>query len=409
MGSITTYLPWLTWIDSQCDRMIALVQELAQINSGSYHQAGIDRMRAALRTHFSPIADSVLDVAMAPRMSIDQAGNTQSAPTPNGLSVRNRPSAPIQLLLNGHMDTVFGPESPFQSCRFLSPDRLNGPGVADLKGGLVIMLIALEALERSPWKEKIGWEAFFNPDEEIGSVGSTPYLQERAPHYDVGIIVEPQFSDGAFVSARKGSTAFALVSRGKSAHAGRDFHQGVNAIAALALPLQHLHAINSPGASTTLNIGMIRGGTASNIVPDLAIVHFGIRASTEEELLTTKDSIYRIIEEANTQGADLQLYQLSDRCPKPFDTATQQLFNEVKVCADLLGIPMSWRESGGVCDGNTLAAMGLPTIDSMGAAGGKIHTEEEYIEIGQLTERAKHLALLLLRIASGEHQIAFRG
>ncbi|TXI40298.1 MAG: hydrolase [Nitrosomonas sp.] len=402
MPSLVNYQPYLDWIDTQKERMIGLVQQWANINSGSENIDGINKMRASLKEAFSPLGDTTEEIVLSPRIIIDDLGILKEVPTPDGLSIRKRANAPRQIFLNGHMDTVFGLESPFQTCRYITHNCLNGPGVTDLKGGLVILLIALEALERSPFCENIGWEAFFNPDEAIGSVGSTPYLEQRAPHYDIGIIVEPQFPDGAFASARKGSTAFALVAKGKSAHAGRDFHLGVNAVAAIAGPLQRLHALNNPGSTTTLNIGSVRGGTASNIVPDLAIARFGVRAASGSDLLMIREQVYSIIEEAKLQGHDFELHQLSDRAPKPFDEETQRLFAEARSCAEALNITMSWRETGGVCDGNTLAAMGLPTIDSMGAAGGSIHTVDEYIELDKLVTRAQHIALMLMRAGTTE-------
>lgn len=402
MNTLSPYLPYLKYVEEQHERMISLVQQWAHINSGSYNEPGIARMRQALASAFGPYGDSISEIALQPRRTLDSGGNLQQSATPNGLSIRKRAGALIQVFLNGHMDTVYGPDSPFQTCRFLENNRLNGPGVADLKGGLVILLIALEAFEKSPFAANVGWEVFFNPDEEIGSVGSTPYLQKQAPQYDVGFIVEPQFADGAFVHERKGSANFSLVSRGRSAHAGRHFHQGVNAIAALLDPLQKLHAINTPGAQTTLNIGMLHGGTAQNIVPDLAIAGLDLRAASEQDMEAVREQIIDIVEQANTNGAQLELHQFTHRTPKPFDATTKALFAQAEKSAGLLGLPMPLRQSGGVCDGNTLAAMGLPVIDSLGATGGHIHTIDEYIELDKLIPRAHHIALMLMQIGSGE-------
>jgi glutamate carboxypeptidase len=402
MNSLHPYQPYLTWIEEQRQRMIALIQRWAEINTGSHNHDGIRQMRQTLANVFGPHGDSMEEVELQNRTMLDLYGHLQSVPTPNGLCIKKRADAPYQIFLNGHMDTVYGPESPFQSCRMIEANRLNGPGVADLKGGLVILLIAIEALERSPFASKIGWQVFFNPDEEIGSSGSKTYLEQQAPHYDIGIVVEPQFPDGAFVHQRKGSATFVLAAHGKSAHAGRHFHQGINAIGALLEPLQQMHALNVPGSKTTLNIGMIRGGTATNIVPDLAIAHIDLRAATDEDLQTTRDEIFSIVQKGKQKGKLIELHQLTYRAPKPFDEPTKALFDQVAKTAKQLKIPMTLRESGGVCDGNTLAAMGLPVIDSMGVTGGHIHTKDEYIELDKLVERAQHLALVLMQISTGE-------
>ncbi len=400
-------LPHLSYIDDKKDRMIALVEEWANINSGSQNIKGIDRMRNTLKNAFQPLGDSVNEIELPPRLSLSQDGMLLSTAAPNGLSIIKRPSARKQIFLNGHMDTVFGPESPFQKCSHREDGKLQGPGVSDLKGGLVILLTALEAFERSPFADQLGWEVFLNPDEEIGSMSSTSYLLQRAPHFDLGIIVEPQFSDGAFVSARKGSASFGLVARGKSAHAGRDFHSGINAIVSLLSPLQLLYELNAATTESILNIGKISGGSAVNIVPDLAMVEFGIRCSNADSQQLLIKQIKAITDEASLRErpATLDLHLLSYRGPKPFDKATQALFNEVKKCANILNIPMEWRESGGVCDGNALAAAGLPVIDSMGAAGGNIHTFEEYIDLDKMPQRARHIALVLMAIASGDFML----
>lgn len=383
--------------------MITLVEKWATINSGSNNFQGINQMRGVLKNAFGPLGDATTEIDLIPRHTLSPDGIIQSIPAPQGLSVIKRSSAGRQIFLNGHMDTVFGIDSPFQRCQHLDHGRMGGPGVADLKGGLVILLIALEALERSPYAGQMGWELFLNPDEEIGSTSSTPYLLQRAPHFDVGLIVEPQFSDGAFVSGRKGSATFSLVARGKSAHAGRDFHQGVSAILALLSPLQSLNTLNDPASNSTLNIGVVRGGTAINIVPDLAFAQFEVRSTSLEVQQTLIEQVQEVVDNASLRvdPATLELHLMSYRSPKPFDASTQALFAEVKKCAYAIGIPMEWRESGGVCDGNTLASVGLPVIDSMGAAGGNIHTFDEYIDLDKLTQRARHVALVLLSIASG--------
>ncbi len=238
-----------------------------------------------------------------------------------------------------------------------------------------------------------------------------PICYKRAPHFDLGLIVEPQFSDGAFVSARKGSASFGLVARGKSAHAGRDFHNGINAIMALLPSIQLLQGLNDPSNGSILNIGKIMGGTAVNIVPDLAIVEFGIRSSNTDSQQLLIKQIQAIVDEARVREgtATLDLHLLSYRGPKPFDNTTQTLFSEVKKCAEILNISMEWRESGGVCDGNTLASAGLPVIDSMGAAGGNIHTFDEYIDLDKMPQRARHVALVLMAIASGDFVLPKQG
>lgn len=400
MLAIDAFIPYLKWIETQRERMTSLVEQWANINSGSDNLQGLATMLAEARQAYAPLGDLTQDIRLPNRLTITEKGVVESKPSANGLSIIKRASAPLQVFLNGHIDTVYSSHDTFQKCHRDSPDLMIGPGVTDMKGGLVILLLALEALERSPFRSGLGWEVFLCPDEEIGSPSSCYYLQRRAPYFDFGMIVEPQFPDGAFVSARKGSCTFALVAHGKSAHDGRNFHEGINAIAALLRPLQKIQELNRPRSATTINIGTIRGGTATNQVPDVAMARICLRAATQTDLRHYQALLYDIVEEENTAGARLELHQFTMRRPKSFDSDTQALFNTAKRCAEHLGLPMTWRESGGVSDGNTLEALGLPVIDTMGAAGGGIHTHNEYIDLDKLVPRAQHLALMLMHYGS---------
>ncbi|MEJ0009323.1 MAG: M20/M25/M40 family metallo-hydrolase [Alphaproteobacteria bacterium] len=160
--------------------MIELTQSWSHINSGSYHIAGLRAMREALAQEFAVLGGEAEVIPLSPLDQIDANGNAEKLDMAEALSIRKRPDAPIQVLLVGHMDTVYGPEHPFQSTRFDGENILNGPGVADLKGGLAVMLTALAAFERSPLKEKLGWQVLLNPDEEIGSIASDPLLKQAA-------------------------------------------------------------------------------------------------------------------------------------------------------------------------------------------------------------------------------------
>src|SRR5699024_10097808 len=133
---------------------------------------------------------------LAPATGINDDGESRPRPLGDAFSFVQRPEAPVQVLLVGHLDTVFAPDHPFQSVREIEGNRLNGPGVADLKGGLIVMHAALEAIEQSPWRDAIGWRVLLNPDEEIGSPGSAPLLAEAAQHADAGLIFEPAMPDG---------------------------------------------------------------------------------------------------------------------------------------------------------------------------------------------------------------------
>lgn len=386
--------------------MESLVEEWVGINTHYSNLLGLETMTRSLIKAFKPLDGDISEEALGPRHTLDAQGRPTTTPLGKLLSIRKHRNAPVSVLLVGHMDTVFSPTSPFQHAKRRGI-RMEGPGVIDLKAGLAILLVALEALERSPYANKLNWEVLINPDEEIGSVGSGSLLMAHAQECHFGLVFEPLLPDGAHASARKGSATYSICAHGRSAHAGRDHAKGKNAIVALIRILTEIQGLQETFPEALINIGTIKGGEAPNIVPDLAIAQVNVRGSSSEQATAIKHQIQRIVSEISHKQniSSVSFYENSAREPKPFDTATKQLFSGVKECAELLGMPMFWHETGGVCDGNHLAAVGLPTIDTMGAEGGNIHTEEEFLLLESLTRRARLTALVLMQIAEGRISI----
>lgn len=397
------YTPFLDRIAARQDSMRDTVIELANVNSGSFNAEGVNRVGERLIALYASLAPSVESIAVEPFRSTTNAGTRFERPLGRAVRLRQRPEAPVQVFLCGHLDTVYGADHAFQSVRHLDEDTLHGPGVADLKGGLVAMHAALDALEHSPWRESIGWEVLFNPDEEIGSQGSAPLLAEAAARHRFGLIYEPSFPDGHLAGARKGSGNFDLVVRGRAAHAGREHHLGRNAIRAGADFVSALDALNGQREGVTINPGYIHGGGALNVVPELAVVKFNVRTSSADDERWMLDHIEALVAGLQARdGIGAELHGGFTRPPKPHAGATARLAELIADCGRTLGIDLEFKPTGGCCDGNNLAALGLPNIDNLGVVGGKIHSDEEYMRISSLTERAQLSALLLLRLASGE-------
>ncbi len=380
--------------------MIDWVERWANINSGSENLAGLERMLFELKEAFSCLNAEIKEVALPPRTTIDQQGNSKQSPSGSLLFLKKYPEAPIQILLVGHFDSVYSSASSFQKTEKTGLDILRGPGVADMKGGLAIMLHALESLENSEHAGKIGWEVILNPDEEIGSPSSGGFIEARAKDKLLGLIFEPAFSDGRLVSSRKGSANYTIVARGKAAHAGRDFHQGRSAISALAHFIVKADQLTQEEKGITLNFGHIEGGIASNIVPDLAICRLNVRVTDKDDMQLIHKELEKLASCAN-EGLSITISVTSNRGPKPFDKKSQMLFDAFKVCGAELGIALDWQASGGVSDGNVLATVGIPCIDTLGAVGGNIHTHDEYILISSLEERAALTSLFLKKLAMG--------
>lgn len=393
----------LRWIAAQHTQMLRLLEQWTAISSQSDNIHGLDEMRGALRMAFAVLPGEVREISLPPQQRVNAEGAVTLTPLGKALSITKKGGGPLSVLLGGHMDTVHREPGALQRGDPSDSNRWRGPGAADMKGGLVVLLTALRAFENSPFAKQLGWEILMNPDEEIGSTGSASLFREAAKRNQAALLFEPSFPDGAFVSARKGSAVYSLVVRGRAAHAGRDISAGRNAIMALLPVIQKLGELRDDQTGTSLNIGHIIGGGQVNIVPDLAILRFGVRALDATALANVCGQIKRIALEGNeaTEGISMVLHQTSYRPPKPFTAKNQQFYRSIQRCAASLNLPMEWRETGGVCDGNILAAEGLPTLDTLGPIGGDLHTSHEYLLADSLVPRAQLTALILMQIAEG--------
>lgn len=404
MQSFTKHLDW---IENEKEEMVKTLIEWSHINSGSYNLDGLAKMAAAIKSKFAKLDADIQEINLDSFTRIDQGGNPIEQELGKALLINKRPEAKFKIFLCGHMDTVFAADHHFQKCTELDPNTLNGPGVADLKGGLLVMLKALEAYEQAikdnDSLEQIGWQVLINPDEEIGSPGSSKLFVDAAKNHKLGLIFEPSLPDGTLVSARKGVGNFTVVAKGISAHSGREFDKGRNAINALAQFICKANALNQSISDITLNIGTIKGGKAINVVPELAITELSIRTQKQENEKEVLAELEKIIKEINREdGIELKIHGSFNRKPKPVTKEIEKLFAFLQSCAQDIGIKLDWAATGGCCDGNNLAAAGLPNLDTLGVRGANIHTDQEYVLLDSLTERAKLSALLMMKLSSGE-------
>jgi glutamate carboxypeptidase len=392
----------LDWIDEQDERMHQALIGLGDTNSGTFNITGLDQVLQKLSGLLKPLGGEQENISLEPFQQVGAQGAIQQIPLGKALRIRKYPEASIQVLLGGHMDTVFPADSPFQKTVHIDDNRLNGPGVADAKGGLVVLMAALEALERSPWAGNVGWEILINPDEEVGSPGSAPLLEQGARRNHLGLIYEPAFPDGGLAAERKGTGYFTAVVRGRAAHAGRDPHLGRNAVRALADLIQAIDDLNGQRHGVTVNTGFVQGGGPLNIVPDLAVVKFNVRTALPDDEIWVQTQLEKAARAVNVRdGLTLELRGRFVRKPKILSKANHRLIQMFGECGTELGMRLQWHNSGGCCDGNNLASAGLPNVDNLGVRGGNIHTDQEYMHLDSLTERAKLSALFLMKLASG--------
>lgn len=380
--------------------MLAQVEAWAAVNSGSRNLVGLARMAELLTAAFTPLGGTIILHQPSPVTAVDDHGNPQPLAHGRNLHLVQRPHAPVQVLLTGHMDTVFAADHSFQHCRWLDTTTLNGPGTADMKGGIAVLLAALTALEASPFADRIGYEVVINSDEEVSSLGSAALLAEAAKRCHLGLTFEPALPDGTLAGARKGSGNFAAVVRGRAAHAGREPAKGRNAVVAAANLAVQLARMPAERSSVSCNPAKLDGGGPNNIVPDTAVLRFNVRPASLDDQAWAEVRIAMLVADvATAHDVQITLDGSFARPPKPLDANQLRLFELVRDCGTALGLDLSWRNTGGVCDGNNLAATGLAVVDTLGVRGGAIHSADEYLLTDSLVERAQLAALLLMRVA----------
>ena len=381
--------------------MLDQVQSWSAINSGSGNLDGLARMAAIYADAFSVLPGDVTLRPAAGASAMDQDGKVSPLPHGDNLHLKVRPNAPVQLLLTGHMDTVFGAAHSFQTVQWLDDATLNGPGVADMKGGIAVMLAALKALESGPQASSIGYEVVINSDEEVGSPGSSALIAQAARGKLAAFTYEPAaLPDGTLAGARPGSGNFSILITGRSAHAGRNPDEGRNAIVAAASLAVRLAKAKDPQLS--VNPAKIDGGGPNNVVPDRAILRLNMRPATPADQLRAQALLDEAVA-ATAAEHDVQIHVHGGfaRPPKPLDTKAKRLFTFVRACGEDLGQEIKWKPTGGVCDGNNIAACGILVIDTMGVRGGAIHSADEYLIVESLIERARLSALAFCRLAAG--------
>ncbi|MBK5920008.1 hypothetical protein CCR80_03005 [Rhodothalassium salexigens] len=397
----------LAWLDDQSATMVAMVERWAHQPSGSWYDDGLAAMGAIVRDAFADLGGTYDAVEAAPGQTVTDAGEAVAIRYGPIHRFTQRAHAPRRVLLTGHLDTVYPEHSPFTRCRWLDDTTLNGPGVADMKGGLIVMLHALKAFERTPLAQGVGWQVLVSSDEEIGSIGSGPALDAGAARAHIGLTYEPALADGTLAGARKGSGNFTLVVDGRSAHAGREFEAGRNAVWQLARAIDALYALNGQRPGVTVNPAVIHGGSANNVVPARALCRFNIRVRDADEQAWAETELAHLVDRLNGEdGFRATLHGGFYRPPKVLSPANRALFDLVGRCGETLGVPIAVRDTGGCCEGNNLAAAGLPNVDTLGVRGSQIHSHDEFVLVDSFAERAKLSFLILCAFAQGEMDAA---
>ena len=354
-----------------------ILENWVNINSGSSNLEGLAAMADALQAYLEDLPGTIERISL-PVVSKPDGGRYQPG---DAIRFRFNPDAPTRVLFSGHMDTVYDRHHPFQKIEQLPDGRLHGPGVADMKGGIYIMLESVRRFLNQHRHNRLGGEILITADEELGSGGSIVLLKEAAHWNHIGLVFESCLPGGELVRCRKGTGTFKLVCHGRAAHTGRDFNNGRNAAAALAGVVVRCHELNTSLPGVIVNVANFSSPGPVNVVPDYAEAWLNIRISEPANIAEVNQAVSSIMEAAISASDGIKIHLSGDflRLPKvetPGNARLHEIWNETEA---ELGLPLSGkRDTGGSSDGNVFGAEGLPHLDGVGIVGGDIHSSNEF-------------------------------
>ncbi len=357
--------------------MLVLLKKLVETESPSHDKAAVDRVGAIVAGECRRLG------ARVEILSRPETGDLVEARWGEG---------PGDFLLLCHMDTVF-PLGTLAKMPYREADgKTFGPGVSDMKGGIVVALEAMSALRSAGIKTR-PVTALFTPDEELHSTSSRERIEELARQASLVLVLEPAMLDGAVKTWRKGVGEFTVRVHGRAAHAGGDHEKGRNAIQEVAHQVLAVQALTDYSRGTTLNVGRISGGIATNVVPDEAVIEIDLRVmqpGEAERITAAMHALHPVLE-----GTSLEITGGLNRPPMPFNEVNKAAFEKVKSIAAGIGLDLKAGGTGGASDANFVAPLGIPVLDGLGPAGGEYHSEREFIFTDSLVEHARLLAAIL--------------
>jgi glutamate carboxypeptidase len=371
---------------------------LVAIPTGHGFAPGLDETRGRLTQRLARLGGrtELVPGDAAPDW-LSPAPAASPAPPPPTAIVRGPETSGRSVLVAAHLDTVHDPHGNFRTL-VREGAIARGPGAADLKGGIALLLHALEAIAEGGLA--VRWTVLLNSDEETGSYASAACLAAEARRHEIGLAVEPATAAGGLVVERMGAGQFRVDVRGRSAHVGRDFTAGVSAVNELARKLLEIERLSRPAEGRIASVGPLRGGAVSNAVPDSASAWGNVRfrdPTAEAELAAALDALAT----APDAMPAVRVRRSFLRPAKPRRPATLAMAEGIRAVSESLGLPLPFESTGGVCDGNNLEAAGLPTLDTLGVRGGNLHRTDEFVELATLPARAALLAITLLRASEG--------
>jgi glutamate carboxypeptidase len=377
-------------VEARLPRFLAELETLVNIDCGSYTPDGVNEVAAFVTDALRELGASVERLSHEPSAGGRRLGD---------LVVGRLDGSGPRLLLIGHMDTVFDPGTAAERPYRVEGDRALGPGVTDMKAGLLAGLHGVAALHEAGARPAVTFVA--NPDEEIGSPFSTPLIRRLTPEHDAALVLECARANGDIVSARKGIADYRVELVGRAAHAGVEPEKGRSAILEAAHQVIALHALNGRWPTVTVNAGVIRGGTRPNVVAERCELEVDLRAATADAFDAAAAEVERIAAAPTVDGVRVALTRIAGHPPMERTEASGRLVELAVAIAAELGFALRDAATGGASDANTTAALGVPTLDGLGPVGGDDHSVDEWLDLGSVVPRTTLLAALIGRSGEG--------
>jgi glutamate carboxypeptidase len=383
MASAASEKPVLEWLGTQQGAMLSLLEDIVNIDGGSYDKAGVDAVGVRIRKFLEDngiACEIIANESFGDALRATVGGPSNSA-----------------IMLMGHRDTVFPKGEPTRRPFKIVDGVAYGPGVADMKAGLVMNAFVLAAFQKFGGAPAplVG---LFTSDEEIGSPACRPIIESEARRARAVSNSEPGRPSGNVVTGRKGGVFMKMEITGKAAHSGGNYKEGISAIEELARKITALHAITDLTKGTTVNVGLVSGGQTVNTVAPWAKCEIDLRYVTPPDRADAMAKIKRIVETANVPGTSAKLEIAGEFNPLVEGPENKKLFDHYAACANDLSLKVEGEFTGGCADSGFTAAVGTPTICAVGPVGGKAHTPEEYLVVDSLVPRAQTLALAVARL-----------
>jgi glutamate carboxypeptidase len=386
MGKLTAEEATLTgWLSSQQDAMLALLRELVNIDSGSYDRTGVEQVGQRLIRFFE---ENGLVVALESHETFAPAIHVRLDAAPHN----ERP-----IVLMGHRDTVFAKGEAARRPFRIDNGLAYGPGVSDMKSGLVMNAFVLAAMKRFGGAPAplVG---LITSDEEIASPSSRPIIERVARAARCVFNAEPGRPSGNVVTGRKGGVFMRFEVFGKAAHSGGAFEKGISAIGELAHKIIAMHKVTDLARGVTVNVGTVAGGQSVNTTAPYAEGQIDLRYIKPADRALALASLQDIVDAATVAGTTARLQILGEFLPLTMSGAAEELFAGYQAAATDLGLGIAGEFTGGCADSGFSAGVGCPTLCATGPVGGNAHTSEEYLEVGSLVPRAQALALAIMRL-----------